>query len=49
MKRKILIVEDNISLSQMQKDWFAQAGYDVGDSYERTDSPFTDTQNHNLI
>ena len=29
MKRKILIVEDNISLSQMQKDWFAQAGYDV--------------------
>ena len=26
MKRKILIVEDNISLSQMQKDWFAQAG-----------------------
>lgn len=29
MKRKILIVEDNISLSQMQKDWFAQAGYDA--------------------
>lgn len=29
MKRKILIVEDNISLSQMQKDWFAQAGYDT--------------------
>lgn len=29
MKRKILIVEDNIGLSQMQKDWFAQAGYDA--------------------
>lgn len=29
MKRKILIVEDNISLSQMQKDWFAQAGYEA--------------------
>lgn len=29
MKRKILIVEDNMGLSQMQKDWFSQAGYDV--------------------
>ena len=29
MKRKILMVEDNMSLSQMQKDWFSQAGYDV--------------------
>lgn len=29
MKRKILIVEDNTGLSQMQKDWFAQAGYDA--------------------
>ncbi len=29
MKRKILIVEDNISLLQRQKDWFEQAGYDV--------------------
>lgn len=29
MKRKILIVEDNIGLSQMQKDWLAQAGYDA--------------------
>lgn len=29
MKRKILIVEDNIGLSQMQKDWFSQAGYDA--------------------
>lgn len=29
MKRKILIVEDNIGLSQMQKDWFAQAGYEA--------------------
>ena len=29
MKRKILVVEDNISLSQMQKDWFSQAGYDA--------------------
>lgn len=29
MKRKILIVEDNMSLSQMQKDWFFQAGYDA--------------------
>lgn len=24
-----MIVEDNIGLSQMQKDWFAQAGYDA--------------------
>lgn len=29
MKWKILIVEDNISLSQMQRDWLQQAGYDV--------------------
>lgn len=29
MKRKILIVEDNIGLSQMQKDWLSQAGYDA--------------------
>lgn len=29
MKRKILIVEDNIGLSRMQKDWFEQAGYDA--------------------
>jgi len=29
MKRKILIVEDNTGLSQMQKDWFEQAGYDA--------------------
>lgn len=29
MKRKILIVEDNVSLSQRQKDWFSQAGYDA--------------------
>lgn len=29
MKRKILIVEDNIGLSQMQKDWLGQAGYDA--------------------
>ena len=29
MKRKILIVEDNITLSQRQKDWFEQAGYDA--------------------
>lgn len=29
MKRKILIVEDNVSLSQRQKDWFEQAGYDA--------------------
>lgn len=29
MKRKILIVEDNTGLSQMQKDWFSQAGYGV--------------------
>ena len=29
MKRRILIVEDNVSLSQRQKDWFAQAGYDA--------------------
>lgn len=24
-----MIVEDNINLSQMQKDWFVQAGYDA--------------------
>lgn len=29
MKRKILIVEDNVGLSQMQKDWLSQAGYDA--------------------
>lgn len=29
MKRKILIVEDNVGLSQMQKDWLARAGYDA--------------------
>ncbi|MCS2326032.1 sigma-54 dependent transcriptional regulator [Bacteroides fragilis] len=29
MKRKILIVEDNVGLSQIQKDWFDQAGYDA--------------------
>lgn len=29
MKRKILIVEDSITLSQRQKDWFEQAGYDA--------------------
>lgn len=29
MKRKILIVEDNVGLSQMQKDWLLQAGYEV--------------------
>lgn len=29
MKRKILIVEDNTGLSQMQKDWLAQAGYEA--------------------
>ena len=29
MKREILIVEDNISLSQRQKDWLEQAGYKV--------------------
>ena len=26
MKQKVLIVEDNISLSQRQKDWLEQAG-----------------------
>lgn len=29
MKRRILIVEDNIGLSQRQKDWFEQAGYEA--------------------
>lgn len=29
MKRKVLIVEDNVGLSQMQKDWLLQAGYEV--------------------
>ena len=27
MKQKVLIVEDNISLSQRQKDWLEQAGF----------------------
>lgn len=43
MKRKILIVEDNISLSQMQKDWFAQAGYDAVTAMERAGCPLVDT------
>ena len=29
MKQKILIVEDNVGLSQMQKDWLLQVGYEV--------------------
>ncbi len=29
MKRKILIVEDNVGLSQIQKDWLSQAGYET--------------------
>ena len=29
MKRKILIVEDNVGLSQIQKDWLSRAGYDA--------------------
>lgn len=29
MKRKILIVEDNVGLSQIQKDWLSQAGYEA--------------------
>ena len=29
MKRKILIVENKITLSQRQKAWFEQAGYDT--------------------
>ena len=29
MKRKILIVEDNVVLSQIQKDWLSRAGYDA--------------------
>lgn len=29
MKRKILIVEDNVSLSHRQKDWLEQSGYTV--------------------
>lgn len=29
MRSKILIVEDNVTLSQMQKDWLTRDGYDV--------------------
>lgn len=29
MKSRILIVEDNVTLSQMQKDWLAREGYEV--------------------
>ncbi len=29
MKNRILIVEDNVTLSQMQKDWLTREGYDV--------------------
>ena len=29
MKSRILIVEDNVTLSQMQKDWLTREGYDV--------------------
>lgn len=29
MRSKILIVEDNVTLSQMQKDWLTREGYDV--------------------
>lgn len=29
MKRKILIVEDNVTLSQLQKGWLSREGYDV--------------------
>ena len=29
MKRTILIVEDNVGLSQIQKDWLSRAGYDA--------------------
>lgn len=36
MKRKVLIVEDNINLSQMQRDWFVQAGYDAVTAVDAT-------------
>ena len=42
MKRKILIVEDNVGLSQMQKDWLSQAGYDA---VTAMNEPIVDTQN----
>ena len=29
MKSRILIVEDNVTLSQMQKDWLTREGCDV--------------------
>ena len=29
MKSKILIVEDNVTLSQLQKDWLTREGYEV--------------------
>lgn len=33
MKQKVLIVEDNISLSQRQKDWLEQAGVRCNDRH----------------
>lgn len=29
MKQRILIVEDNVVLSQLQKKWLERSGYDV--------------------
>ena len=29
MEQKILIVEDNVVLSQLQKEWLERAGYEV--------------------
>ena len=29
MKHKILLIEDNVLLSQVQKEWLEKSGYDV--------------------
>lgn len=36
MKKRILIVEDNVALSQIQKDWLCREGYDVMTAMDET-------------
>lgn len=36
MKKRILIVEDNVALSQIQKDWLCREGYDVTTAMDET-------------
>ena len=43
MKRRILIVEDNVGLSQMQKDWVCTGRLRCGNGHKRTDSTLIDT------